>query len=187
MIWAMSHRADVFSREIADRHYNRQKVGSPQFAPPGRCLVLKSQHDPIGGAFWITSWPYARFVKHRWAGAMVCSAFRNEGGGKASEMIVQAVQATVAYYGEPPIQGLVTFLDRDKVAPIKRRGVLKWGYTWEQAGFEDVGETEGGLMAFKLFPCNFPDAEPPINFDHRHQHYRTAASLKLELDLVCGL
>ncbi len=76
-----------------ERHYNRQKVGSPQFAPTGSCLVLLSD---CGRAFWITSAPFAEFVKHAWAGAWVCSAFRNEGAGRASELIRLAVAATRA-------------------------------------------------------------------------------------------
>ena len=43
-----SHRADPEVVPLADRHYNRQKIGSPQFAPPGRCLVLKDL-DPKAG------------------------------------------------------------------------------------------------------------------------------------------
>lgn len=38
-VWALSHRADARALPIADRHYNRQKIGSPQFVPPGRCVV----------------------------------------------------------------------------------------------------------------------------------------------------
>jgi len=41
MRWIRSHRADAEVVPLADRHYNRQKIGSPQFAPPGRCLVPK--------------------------------------------------------------------------------------------------------------------------------------------------
>jgi hypothetical protein len=101
MIWRMSNRADPFCAAIADRHYNRQKIGAAQFAPPGRCLVLKAD-EPEGKAFWITSWPFAQYVKHAWAGAWVCSAFRTEGLGPASTMILQAVASTKAYYGTPP-------------------------------------------------------------------------------------
>ena len=36
MIWEKSNRFDQRAREIADRHYNRQKPGTPQFVPPGR-------------------------------------------------------------------------------------------------------------------------------------------------------
>lgn len=31
MLWHLSHRADPASAEIADRHYSRQKPGTPQF------------------------------------------------------------------------------------------------------------------------------------------------------------
>lgn len=42
MRWLVSHRADPLARALADRHYNRQKVGATQFVPPGRCLVLRT-------------------------------------------------------------------------------------------------------------------------------------------------
>ena len=35
MPWSVSHRADPAALRIADRHYNRQKPGTPQFVPPG--------------------------------------------------------------------------------------------------------------------------------------------------------
>jgi len=84
--WAVSYRASPRGRRIADRHYNRQKVGAPQFVPPGACLVLVTE---CGKALWITSWPLAEYVKHAWAGAWVCSAFRNEGAGLSSELIIE--------------------------------------------------------------------------------------------------
>ena len=74
MIWRVSWRADPAARRIADGHYNRQSPGADQFVPPGRCKVFVIPEE----AFWITSWPFAEFVKHQWGGAWVCSAFRNE-------------------------------------------------------------------------------------------------------------
>lgn len=152
--WCLSHRADPAVLPLADRHYNRQKPGSPQFVPPGSCLVLLSD---CGRAFWVTSWPLAAWVKHRWAGAWVCSAFRSEGAGVASELIRQAIAATRAHYGNPPALGMVTFINRDKVKPIMVRGKPTWGWTWRKAGFVEVGETDGGLLALQMPP----DAMPP--------------------------
>jgi hypothetical protein len=157
MRWCLSHRADPVARRIADRHYNRQKIGTPQFVPPGRCLVLVSD---CANAFWITSWPFAEYVKHAWAGAWVCSAFRSEGAGRASEMIRQAVAATRAKYGAAPDLGMVTFIDRSKVQPTKTHGEQTWGWTWKQAGFREVGETKGGLLALQLLPADMPEPEP---------------------------
>lgn len=45
MIWEKSNRFDRRAREIADRHYNRQKPGTPQFVPPGRCCVLYAENE----------------------------------------------------------------------------------------------------------------------------------------------
>lgn len=165
MIWHQSHRCDPFSRDIADRHYNRQSIGAKNFMPPGRCAVFKARTE-TGIAFWGTSWPFAEYVRHAWAGAWVCSAFRNEGAGVASEMISQAVSATRAKYGDAPELGMITFLDQKKVKPTMVRGRETWGRTWEIAGFQLVGKTKGGLLAFQLLPENMP---PPIaalpNFD----------------------
>jgi hypothetical protein len=173
MRWCLSHRADVAARRIADRHYNRQKIGTPQFVPPGRCLVLLSD---CARALWVTSWPFAEYVKHDWAGAWVCSVFRSEGAGMASELIRDAVAATRARYGEPPVLGMITFIDRSQVKPIKKHSVPIWGWTWRRAGFQEVGETKGGLLAFQLLPDEMPAPEParPMSmhglslFDHPH-------------------
>src|ERR1700744_1119966 len=99
MRWRLSHRADPLAKRLADRHYNRQKPESPQFVPPGRCLVLLSDDER---AFWVTSWPYAQYVRHAWAGAWVCSAFRSEGAGTASVLSRQALAASRSHFGEPP-------------------------------------------------------------------------------------
>ena len=101
MRWCLSHRADPRAVPVADRHYNRQHIGAPQFAPPGRCLVLLTAD---ADALWITSWPFAEYVRHAWAGAWMCSAFRNEAPTKhlSSELITDAVAATVWRYGAPP-------------------------------------------------------------------------------------
>jgi hypothetical protein len=151
--WCASHRADPAAARLADRHYNRQKIGSPQFAPTGSCAVFVTL---CGRAFWITSAPFAEWVKHAWAGAWVCSAFRSEGAGVASDLIKTAVAASLAHYGDAPPLGMVSFIDRRKVRPIMVRGEPTWGWTWRKAGFVYAGETKGGLMVMQLHPCDMP-------------------------------
>jgi hypothetical protein len=128
---------------LADRHYNRQKVGAAGFTPPGRVIVLKT---PCARAVWATSWPFAQYVKHAWAGAWVNSLFRNEGAGLSSALIEQAVIYTARQWDIPEL-GLITFVDASKV---KRK--RNPGYCYLRAGFEHVGETKGGLLAFQLLP-----------------------------------
>ena len=159
MMWVESHRADPEVVPMADRHYNRQKVGSPQFVPPGRCHVLKIGTaeqlvtPDSGGAFWVTSWPFAEYVKHAWAGAWVCSAFRNEGAGVASELIRAAVISTAEKWPEVPWKGMVSFIDPSKVEPRMIRGRKTWGHSWFEAGFEHVGYTKAGLWVMQMKPA----------------------------------
>lgn len=147
--WQVSNRADPEARAIADRHYNRQKVGSPQFVPPGRCMVLKTPT-----AFWVTSFPFARYVKHQWAGAWVCTAFRNEGNDLSSDLIKSAVALTVQfhldkeswYVDQLPYLGMVTFID-----PRKVRKKRDWGRCFRKAGFVYVGRTkQENLVALQM-------------------------------------
>ena len=152
MIWRLSHRADPRALPLADRHYNRQKPGTPQFVPPGRCLVLLTDE---ANALWVTSWPKAEFVKHRWAGAWVNSLFRREHGPIASAMIRDAVAATLWRYGESPSLGMVSFIDVDQT-----RRKRDPGRCYLRAGFEYDGTTKGGLVCVRMKPENMPMAEP---------------------------
>jgi hypothetical protein len=149
LIWSISHRFDAGALPLADRHYNRQKVGSLQFVPPGRCLVLRAP-----GALWVTSWPFAEYTKHAWGGAWVNSLFRRESGPLASEMIRDAVAATLFHWPAPAL-GIVTFVDADKT-----RRKRDPGRCYRRAGFTHVGFTKGGLWAFQMLPAAMPPAEP---------------------------
>ena len=166
MIWQLASRTYRPAREIADRHYNRQSVGHVNFMPPGRCSVFYAENGQGGRAVWGTSWPFAEYVMHRWAGAWVCSIFRNEGAGKASELIVDAVAATRAFFGDPPDIGMITFVDRSKVEPTMVRGREVWGWTFRKAGFRECGETKGGLLALQLLPSDMPPPQMAIGMQH---------------------
>lgn len=149
--WRLSYRADPVGANIADRHYNRQHVGSPQFVPPGRCLVLLADQ-----ALWITSWPFAEYVKHAWPGAWINSCFRREGCDLlASDMIRWAIAST-RWWADPPELGMVTFVDASKV-----RRKRDPGRCYLRAGFRRVGETKGGLLAFQMPPESMPEPCAP--------------------------
>lgn len=156
--WRLSFRADPFARLIADRHYNRQKVGAAQFVPPGRCMVLIADTE-TGPALWVTSWPDPQYVMHEWRGAWLCSAFRNEGAGRSSDLIRHAVAATRAYFGDPPSLGMVTFVD-----PAQTRPKRDPGHCFIIAGFRPCGFTKGGLPALQMLPDQMPDPQPAVGF-----------------------
>lgn len=154
MRWTLSHKFDVRALPLADRHYNRQKPGTPQFVPPGKSVVLLALD---ARALWVTSWPYAQYVRHAWPGAWVNSLFRNEGPDLSSELIVEAVAATRAMFGEPPDLGIVSFVDASKI-----RHKRDPGRCYRRAGWSHVGFTKRGLWTFQLPPNAMPAAELPL-------------------------
>jgi hypothetical protein len=156
--WTQSHRFDARALPLADRHYNRRKIGSPQFVPPGRCFVLLSKDQD---ALWVTSWPFAQYVRHAWAGAWVNSLFRNESNERASDLILDAVAASRWFWPDVPPLGLVTFVDPKHVPAKRVRGRNIYGYCYLKAGFEHVGYTKGKLWAWQLLPERMPEAKEP--------------------------
>jgi hypothetical protein len=153
--WELSWRNDPRGRALADRHYSRQSIGADGFVPPGRCLVLVT---PEGNGLWVTSWPFAEYVKHEWGGAWICSIFRNESDRLASDLIRSAVAATRWRWPAVPELGMVTFVD-----PSKVRRKRDPGRCFLRAGFRRVGVTRTEkLPAFQLLPADMPEAVEPI-------------------------
>ena len=174
MKWIRGYRAHPRGRQLADRHYSRRAVGSRQFVPPGRCVVLVSE---MRTAVWVTSWP--AYVRHAWPGAWVNSLFRRERDGgatleddqRASEMIRAAVAATLSVWPEAPALGMVTFVNSSEVRGVRRRAhtcsvdcglTTVFGYSYERAGFRHVGFTAGGLWAWQLRRDDMPSPIEPL-------------------------
>lgn len=152
MIWERSNRFDPRAVRLADRHYSRQKPGTPQFMKAGSCAVFYARTE-TGEAVWGTSWQ--EIVRHGWPGAWECAIFRNEGAGRSSDLIRQAVAATRAHYGEPPVEGMITFVDPDQV-----RQKADPGHCFIIAGFRPCGETQSGLRVLRLAPERMPPPCP---------------------------
>lgn len=169
-IWTPSHKFDPRALPLADRHYNRRKIGSPQFVPPGRSLVLLAENRD---ALWISSYPFAEYVRHAWAGAWVNSLFRNESEHLSSELIREAVAVTRSTWPTPEL-GMVTFIDT-----AKTRRKRDPGRCYLRAGFHPAycplhahldlilvdcpscqSRTAGGLVALQLLPEDMPDPLP---------------------------
>lgn len=172
--WRLSHRADPRALPIADSHYNRQKIGSPQFVPPGRCIVLLTEN---ADALWVSSWPFAEYVKHAWAGAWVNSLFCNRGPIRSSVLIREAIAVTRSFWETSPL-GIVSFVDAAQV-----RAKPNPGKCYFKAGFRQAicpnhmmtwaigdpfcaacaGYTRGRLVALQMLPCNMPEPQEPYS------------------------
>jgi hypothetical protein len=154
MKWERSHHADPRACALADRHYSRKTVGAPQFCPPGRKVVFLTDR---ADAVWATSWPFAEYVAHAWAGAWVNTMFRNESSHLSSELIREAVAATRYIWPDVPDQGIVTFIDMKKVR--KKRD---FGVCYRHAGWHECGMTKGGHLVLRQLRDEMPEAEAPL-------------------------
>lgn len=72
---------DKQGRELADRHYSRRKVGSPQFMPPGQRFVLIAPGAVWG---WWRPHPSSGIKAMNKLDGWTCAIFRNEGPIKSS-------------------------------------------------------------------------------------------------------
>jgi hypothetical protein len=157
MNWQLSHRADKAALPLADRHYSRQKIGSPQFVPPGRCIVLLTpNHD----ALWVTHWPFAHLQFHGHGDMWICSLFRNESDILSSELITEALAVTAWAFGEGAPEGTLTYVDATKV-----RHKRDPGRCFLKAGFvrHHTNSKKDGLVPLLLPPELHPSPAEPIH------------------------
>ena len=158
MRWERSHRFDQRALPLADRHYSRQKPGTPQFVRPSRNVVLLT---PSRDALWVSVYHKPECCDHAWPGAWECALFRNEGPSLASELIREAVAATRWLWSDlwtdPPTLGMITTVD-----PTKVRHKRDPGRCFLKAGFRRVGAMKSGLPVFQLAAVDMPEPCAPL-------------------------
>ena len=87
--WLVSHKYDRDGARLADGHYSRRKVGSPQFMPPGETPVLVTpERDAVWG--WWRPHPRAGIEAMNGLDGWTCSIFCNRGGLMSSELVLEA-------------------------------------------------------------------------------------------------
>lgn len=144
-VWTCRGRFDAAAAFLADRHYSREVVGSPQVGGPGFLLVLvtpcerglwiSKRHDPGASS--------ARALADGFLGYR-CALFRNETGGRASDLIRAAVDLTERLWG-PAKLGWMTYVDTAAVASEVP------GYCFRRAGWRrDRAFEHDRLLRFVL-------------------------------------
>ena len=153
MRWIRVTATDPYARALADRHYPRQNKGAKFFTPPGAKVVLRTE---CARAYWVSLFQLPEFTDHSWPGAWLCSAFRNESEHRSSDLILEALAATVAEWGPVPSEGMITFVDAEATSRRRSRRNPP-GHCFRKAGFVDAGErTTRGLHVLRLSGPNFP-------------------------------
>lgn len=136
--WLPVRVSDYRLRRLRDAHYSTdlRHVGAKTVGAPGRRLAFVTFEGTAG---WVSHYRYLGLDE-----GYVCSFFRNEGAGLASELIVAAIDATEQRWGPPP--RWLTLIDEAKV-----RRKRDPGRCFRRAGFRPVGRTKDrGLLILEL-------------------------------------
>lgn len=159
MRWIRVSATDPWARALADRHYPRQNKGAKFFSPPGAKVVLRTE---CARAYWVSLFQLPEFTDHSWPGAWLCSAFRNESPHRSSDLVLEALAATVAEWGPAPREGMITFVDAEATKHRRSRRHPP-GHCFHKAGFVDTKErTSRGFYVLRLGPDAFPSAQPAL-------------------------
>ena len=149
-VWTRRDRFDPAAVALADRHYSREKPGTPQVGGPGFILVFVT---PCERAAWISK----RHAPEQFNGkrnratadgfqGYRCGLFRNESNHLASDLIVAAVELTEELWGLSA-HGWLTYVDKSKVASRNP------GYCFKKAGWIlDRGFVHPRLVRLTLPP-----------------------------------
>lgn len=134
----ISNRGDYEAARMADRHYSRRTVGSPQFTGPGTDLVLRNTEGTI-----LFVWIYHNAAgEHlqRWDKQIgyCCSLFRNESSRIASEIILEAERIVRDTWGPNRVYTYVN--------PRKIKRTRSPGRCFLKAGWSRASVTKYGLI-----------------------------------------
>lgn len=135
--WTRVTKFDPRSAALADRHYSRRKVGSPQFMPPGQTLILLSDCERAVFGWWRPD-PASGIVAMNGLDGWTCTIFRNESPRQSSGMILVAEAMLLAEGRGIGPDGFITYVWDEKVRSTNP------GYCFKCAGYKVTGRSADG-------------------------------------------
>lgn len=127
--WSLRHKFYKPAALLADRHYTRRKVGSPQFMPPGETIVLTTSDESAVFGWWRPH-PDSGIKAMNGLDGWTCSIFRNEGSVRSSLLVLEAEQVLAEHKSAPcGPDGMLTYVWDAK---LKSRNP---GYCFKCAGW----------------------------------------------------
>lgn len=137
-MWARVTKFDERARALADRHYSRRKVGSPQFMPPGETLVLLTPDAQAVWGWWRPH-PASGIKAMNGLDGWTCSIFRNESPFYRSSELILGAEVALRESGKGcGPSGLLTYVWCSKVRSSNP------GYCYQLAGWTKVGWSADG-------------------------------------------
>ena len=131
MSMVFSNKFDKAGARLADGHYSRRTVGSPQFMPPGETIVLVSE-DKLAVFGWWRPDPRSGLKSMNGLDGWTCSIFRNISPALSSDLILECERAlVVAEKQDPPCgpDGMLSYVWDKKVTSANP------GYCFKCAGW----------------------------------------------------
>lgn len=136
-VWNRVTKFDPRSAALADRHYSRRKIGSPQFMPPGQTLILLSPDERAVFGWWRPD-PASGIKAMNGLDGWTCTIFRNESPMRSSEMILAAEMVLLGSGHSIGPSGFITYV-WDKKVDSKNPG-----YCFKCAGWSVTGRSADG-------------------------------------------
>lgn len=146
--WERVTKFDPRTAALADRHYSRRKVGSPQFMPPGETIILLSLDGNAVFGWWRPH-PKSGIKAMNGLDGWTCTIFRNEGRVLSSRLILEAETELVRYASSCGPDGMLTYVWDKKVDSANP------GYCFKRAGWTVIGRSADGKKTLlqKPFPA----------------------------------
>lgn len=149
--WEVVTKFDKRGCELADRHYSRRKIGSPQFMPPGQTLVLVAPSALFG---WWRPDPSSGIKAMNGLDGWTCTIFRNESDALSSALILEAERALAEQGRGCGPDGMITYVWDKKVASVNP------GYCFKRAGWTVRGRSADGRKTLLHKPYELAGVSP---------------------------
>jgi len=142
--WQIVGKHHAAACALADRHYNRRRVGSNQFMPPGQTLVLMHRRGNAVFGWWRPH-PNAGIKAMNNLDGWTCTIFRNETEERSSDLILGA-ELLLAMTKSCGPDGMMTYVWDKKVASPNP------GYCFKMAGWAVRGRSADGKKTLLAKP-----------------------------------
>jgi hypothetical protein len=133
--WRVVGKFTPEAAAMADRHYSRRKVGSPQFMPPGETLVLLAEQALFG---WWRPHPDSGITSMNGLDGWTCTIFRNESVIRSSNLILAAEVALRDVKQQCGPDGMLTYVFDSRIRSVNP------GCCFKKAGWRVRGRSADG-------------------------------------------
>lgn len=151
--WQRINKFDPRGAALADEHYSRRKVGSPQWMPPGETLNLLSGDGRALFGWWRPH-PESGLQAMNGLDGWTCTIFRNVGDVKSSLLILRAEEALVDLGRGCGPSGMLTYVWDKRVASPNP------GYCFKMAGWKAVSRSADNKKTLLWKPYELAGIEP---------------------------